>query len=334
MIDQATRSHIEAWVYDLADRVQRRDRVEDDVRVELKRDWPEPQVAARRLAGHANAARREPILWVIGMDEDTGPTKPGASWDPATWWSQVSREFDGQPPGLTAVSVPIEAVTLTALHFTTLQPPYVVKNPKGGAITHEVPWREGTAIRTARHEHLIRMLAPVVAKPEYEIRYASLAVEMRGDPFDNNMPRYHWTFAVGLYTTPAPGAQQVVIPTHRCRVLLAEPSSIRSPELSATTFRSEAPLASGGPSEAILNGPGLIQLEAWGRAAEPPRTDTDKVAVEILLAPARSEASQITVGLTGGTVGSLAPLQEGSLMGLWTRARGDERRVLQAKSLA
>jgi len=44
----------------------------EDFLVELKRDWIEKGKAARRIAGHANAARGENILWLIGVDEKQG----------------------------------------------------------------------------------------------------------------------------------------------------------------------------------------------------------------------------------------------------------------------
>lgn len=54
-------SEIEAWALAIADRVIARQPVEDD-RVELKAAFIEPDKAARRLAGHANAARGSSLL--------------------------------------------------------------------------------------------------------------------------------------------------------------------------------------------------------------------------------------------------------------------------------
>jgi hypothetical protein len=41
--------------------------VEDDL-IEFKRTWIKPHKAARRIAAHANAARGQDILWLIGVD--------------------------------------------------------------------------------------------------------------------------------------------------------------------------------------------------------------------------------------------------------------------------
>lgn len=40
----------------------------EDSRIECKSDWPSVD-KVRQLAGHANAARGETIIWIIGIDE-------------------------------------------------------------------------------------------------------------------------------------------------------------------------------------------------------------------------------------------------------------------------
>ena len=67
----------------VVDRVLRNQKNEDD-RIELKGVWPEPsgRRTARQLAGHANAARGERVLWIVGLSEEHGligvnlPTNP------------------------------------------------------------------------------------------------------------------------------------------------------------------------------------------------------------------------------------------------------------------
>jgi len=61
---------LEARTIELVDLVLAGKRIEDDL-VECKGEWPDPQKrsAARQLAGHANKAGSEPILWIIGLDE-------------------------------------------------------------------------------------------------------------------------------------------------------------------------------------------------------------------------------------------------------------------------
>jgi hypothetical protein len=77
---------VEAWVLPIVDRVRERRSIEDD-RVELKADWPDIEKAARRVAGHANAAGGGSVLWIIGIDERRGVV-PFAGVDPAMWVQQ------------------------------------------------------------------------------------------------------------------------------------------------------------------------------------------------------------------------------------------------------
>ena len=60
---------IEYWALRILERVEKHQPIEDTW-VELKAEWPvETAKTARQLAGHANAARGEPVLWLIGVDE-------------------------------------------------------------------------------------------------------------------------------------------------------------------------------------------------------------------------------------------------------------------------
>jgi len=154
-------SDIETWTRSVISRVEKGQPVED-ARVELKREWPDdPADMARRIAGHANAARGAPILWVIGVDQK-GKAVPGVpDSDTAQWWPQVQRWFDGVAPRLVDLAVPHDSVTVVALLFETDRAPFVVKNPAGGKIGFEVPWREATSIRSARRDDLVgRTLGP------------------------------------------------------------------------------------------------------------------------------------------------------------------------------
>ena len=70
----------------------------EDALVELKRDWPRDAYrAARRIAGHANAARGREVLWIIGVDEQAGIVGAEAS-DMASWMPQVWQHFERSTP--------------------------------------------------------------------------------------------------------------------------------------------------------------------------------------------------------------------------------------------
>jgi hypothetical protein len=153
---------VELWTLRVIDAVLKNRAVEDS-RVELKRSWPDPRKAADRLAGHANSARGAGILWVIGLDEKNGLTALEFV-EPSSWWASVSRFFNGDPPRL-LVSLNVrygEYHSVTALHFdSTLGAPYVVTSAQGSYPQFVVPWREGTGLRAARREDLLRILVPL-----------------------------------------------------------------------------------------------------------------------------------------------------------------------------
>ena len=135
---------IESWTLSVIERLEKGQPIEDS-RVELKAEWPEKQKAARRIAGHANQARGEPILWLIGVDEDKGPIGAKKA-DMAQWWGEVVTQFDGVSPEVTDLVVPVKGVSVVALLFETDRFPFVVKNPahgkpNGGPVEREVPWR-------------------------------------------------------------------------------------------------------------------------------------------------------------------------------------------------
>jgi hypothetical protein len=82
---------LESWALRIIECVQSAQPNEDS-RVELKKEWPDPVKAARRLAGHANSARGESILWLIGIDEKEGVTGITQN-DLADWYAQVKSFF-------------------------------------------------------------------------------------------------------------------------------------------------------------------------------------------------------------------------------------------------
>jgi len=134
---------IEAWARDVMERVDCRQPIED-MRVELKAAWPDPVKAARRLAAHGNAARGDSLLWLIGVNEAHGVT--GASFEElSTWHAKLKREFDELSPDMTPLNVSPPRGTVVALLFETSRAPFVVKNPEGGAVQFEVPWRDGNS---------------------------------------------------------------------------------------------------------------------------------------------------------------------------------------------
>lgn len=90
---------IEARAFRIVDRVNAGQAVEDAL-VEIKSACIEPDKAARRIAAMANAARGEPVLWIVGVDEKaaTVPGVPASEF--ASWWQRVERRFDEVTPSI------------------------------------------------------------------------------------------------------------------------------------------------------------------------------------------------------------------------------------------
>ena len=74
---------------------------------------------------------------------------------------------------------------LVALCFGTATAPYVVKNPLYGTAGHviasEVPWRDGTRVRSVHKHELKALLLPRLALPEIMIHSAPLTLHIMKD---------------------------------------------------------------------------------------------------------------------------------------------------------
>jgi hypothetical protein len=204
-----TKREIESWVLRILDRIGHNEPIEDSA-IELKSEWPDPKKAVRRIAGHANAARGEPILWLIGIDEKRGVL--GASYsDLADWWSQVRAEFDSVEPTLTSMNIVWNGCCVTALQFDTNRSPYVVRNPEfgrsgAGPVEREVPWREGTSVRSATHNDLVLLMTPLRALPFCKLIGGMLILQLPKDADD-----YLWTFFMKVFISPEMGQRTVFL---------------------------------------------------------------------------------------------------------------------------
>jgi hypothetical protein len=161
-----SRALIEAAVITAVEAVLSGKSVEDE-RIECKSDLMPPN-RVRQLAGAANAARGEDIIWIVGIDETAKRLVPvGQSIDLADWWAQVESNFDdGIAPDLVHIWVPVTGGRVLALHFATDRAPYVVKSSQGGSPELEVPWRAGTRTRSAKRHELLKILLPTISVPD------------------------------------------------------------------------------------------------------------------------------------------------------------------------
>lgn len=299
---------LEAWTLTVADRVLAK-QPHEDARVELKSEWPVSiPKAARQLAGQANAAYGEPILWIIGLREDG---VVGASQhEQSNWFSQMEAQFDRVAPALLRnIVVPVGSLCVVALLFETERAPYVVKNPAGGPIDFEVPWRSATGTRSARREDLLRILVPIQRLPECEVLNAELGSDEHPDPITEPTGSAIWMINVEIYITPR-SQDRVVIPHHRCmgrlqiarltesypinKIQLAPPMtrsvvSDRATLLSASKNRSKTIDATA--TELLVDGPGVTIITGTARAPFLPKPYRSDLALSFSLRPASSQAA-------------------------------------------
>jgi hypothetical protein len=132
-------NQIEAWALEALE-AARRGTLEDD-RVELKSTWPDARRTARRLAGQGNAARGEPVIWLVGVADD-GLIVGAPPEEVSNWWAQVIACFaDDVYPTMQHVAIHEEGATVVALVFETDRAPYVITVGEDARAELEVPWR-------------------------------------------------------------------------------------------------------------------------------------------------------------------------------------------------
>jgi hypothetical protein len=174
-------AEFEIRIQEIISAIRRGVHFEDDL-VELKRELLGADAAARRLAGHANQANGDVIVWIIGIDEQTGEVHPIGE-DVESWWPQVAAEFDD---GVFPILRTHRLVRLTedefvlALAFETEDAPYVLKTHAPGR-DREVPIRTATAVRSARRHELLRLIGPAVRTPASRVIWAEADLWDQGE---------------------------------------------------------------------------------------------------------------------------------------------------------
>ncbi len=199
---------LDAIVRDVLARIEAKQHVEDS-RIELKSAWPNPQKAARRIAGHANAGRGAPVLWIIGIDEKRGLV--GCEHTAThNWWAQVASYFDAVVPALRDRAVSVGGKSAVALEFGTDHAPYVVKTSQS-PVTKEIPWREATAIRTATRSELLSVFRPLRFLPSVEMIRGHLWAKSIRPPEGNEL--CSCSLQLEIVLSPVKG-ERLVIPRH------------------------------------------------------------------------------------------------------------------------
>jgi hypothetical protein len=293
------RSDIEAWVLRAVDQVNSRQHCEDS-QVELKSKWPNPVEAARQIAGHANAAGSEPILWIIGIDESKGVV--GADHvELANWLPQMKACFDQVCPDVMDLNVHVDDQTVVALLFSTDRVPFAVKNPafgspNGGPVQLEVPWRECRSTRSARRADLIRILAPTCRLPSIEVMGAKVVVS---EPSPSCQTSHAWDVAIRLYVAPH-NQDRIVIPCHRCEIgirtdcreLTIRDGVCLEPRMGRGNDKSKLDSATitCTSTEAVIDGPGVLTMRALATTPVSGRLPQSDVDMTAALTPAGAPA--------------------------------------------
>ena len=164
--------------------------------------------AARQIAALANSAYGETVLWIAGIDEKNRQIPGAKATELSDWWAKVESYFDEVSPSIQSLTVRFQEVDLLSLAFGTDRVPFVVKNPDGGRITREVPWRGANRTDSARRSELIRLLNPSVKMPSFEILDVTFLSILQ-----NNIA-YRATVSVTIYVLPQT-TDRVVFPIHK-----------------------------------------------------------------------------------------------------------------------
>jgi hypothetical protein len=214
----------------------------EDSLIELKRELSDPCKVARRIAGHCNAARGETVIWIVGVDEKKGIVEWNAP-DFAEYMPQVWSYFQCDPPEFNAVSLEFSGKHCMALGFYSARPPYLVKNPAfgkepGHVIESEIPWRDGTKVRTARRDEVMRLLMDYTLSPEIEV-FEGEVFEVPLNPNDKKPPDGYVTLAVYLSFYLMPRSNDpIIVPHHRIQAKFMDVEGKVSSDICQFSFQS------------------------------------------------------------------------------------------------
>ncbi len=252
-------SELEARVICILDRVEK-GKPSEDSRDECKTTWPNwpagDEKMARQLAGHANAARGDPVLWLFGVDEK-GKRAPGVPiTEFSNWYDGLKKHFDEAwaPDPVLNINVPWKGISVVAVLFDTTRGPYLVKNPQPGQIQFEVPWREGNRTQTARRRDLLRLLVPLQKMPELELISASLTARRRVDGQIGDWA-IRFDLSLGLYILTRDNSR-ISVPGHRSTFTIDLVNDADRIYQRRLEFPSN--YTTGGTDQLVVNGPGYF----------------------------------------------------------------------------
>ena len=230
----------------------------EDSFVELKSALPQDAKAARAIAGSANAAAGEPVIWLVGVDEKRHEVIGASKDELSTWYPRLEHHFDGPPPRLSIVeNIPIRNRVVVAMVFETSEAPYVLQR---GSDSRDIPWREGNRTVSAHRADLLRILAPAftIPVPRVDVVSARFRVERdRGNRVSRTI------LFVDLYVKPASDGT-VVFPRHDCTVSIRRNTASDAPLMADEVWLIESKAESGEvPADLSFTRPGPCVLMAF-----------------------------------------------------------------------
>jgi hypothetical protein len=279
-----TQAWLEAQVNDAIERVLRGSRPED-TRIELKGgEVKNIQRTARQLAAHANAARGEPIVWIIGLNENDRRVDGERVGEFSTWIAQIESCFSGAPPYVVLHrSIAHEGKDVLGIVFDTKYAPFVIKNPTFATDKDnqefEVPWRYGTRAFSAKKSELVRILVPLAELPECELLSCELCTAT-SIMFTN---KKSLTLNAKVYVISRTGGR-VFIPFHRCvfRFRVAGNGTWTIAQPPYVEAQSASSLVRLGDTEAVVDGAGMMDMRAnISMIGDAFREETIDAAIEV-----------------------------------------------------
>lgn len=290
------RTQVEMWALRVLDQLSRPAGLEDQ-NVELKKQLPDPAEGARLIAGLCNAARGEPSMILVGVNERTREIVGAPEIALNNWWQGAVSRFDGPHPTMVDALIALDdGLTVQALVFDSdsSSAPYVVKNAAGGPISHEVPWREATILRSARRVDLLRSLVPAILLPDVEVLDGNVQVyEQPGR--ESPDPYLDWYLGIDLYLTPR-GDATVIFPRHRCSATATIPEwgiEVQFPHIYFSHHRQREGVAAGfltiTPSEIIVEGPCRFSIRGSVETPKGGIQPTDPLDLEVSMVASLSE---------------------------------------------
>lgn len=290
-----------------------------DERAMLWAGLPPAAKAARELAGQANTARGQTLLWLLrGKSKTKSKPAPIPRAELEAWLQELRQTFEGIPPQIEVLEVVSSAgEPVIAMHVETDRAPFVIytttARKPGAERATEVLWQEDGLSRPIRRAELVRMVTPLRDLPEFEILLGELSFYKNVNRMLDPRTAYHWSLDATVYVAPK-DEKRWILPMRRSGVVLECVTPAFASEASQVNLSAdrESTAITETDSALLVHGVGQFYLFASGSTSmeEPP-----------LRAPMQLVFSLLPSGATNSAVCSttlaVVPPKEDHQAGLW-----------------